>query len=51
MASVTYEVIRTSTASGFQKCGHKHRSRKSAEKCKAALNKKSRTKDWYISQW
>jgi hypothetical protein len=28
-----YEVVRTGKSSGFQRCGHKHKSRKAAEKC------------------
>jgi len=45
----TYEVIRYSEASGFQRRGHIHRSEKAAEECRDKLNRESRKdKNWRV---
>ena len=44
---MTYEAVRTGSATGFQRCGHLHRSKKAAIKCAARLNKISRAnRNW-----
>jgi len=43
-----YEAVRSGMATGFQRCGHIHRSRKAAGKCADKLNKSSRVKDWRV---
>ena len=43
-----FEVVRHFTATGFQRCGHKHHSKKSASKCRDKLNKYTRIK-WRVS--
>jgi hypothetical protein len=43
-----FEVIRHSKATSFQRCGHKHRSKKAAERC---LKKHGKDKGWKLSNY
>ena len=45
---MTYEVVRSSPQTGFQRCGHIHRSKKAAEKCRDRLNKHAQIK-WRVA--
>lgn len=51
VGKLSFEVFRKSPGTGFQRCGHTHRSRKAAEVCCRRHNKSNPRVKWRVAAW